>query len=74
MEGPRSRTRALSGANSHSKCNTPRKEYGDLGYAQLPFSAKSEVAMTYRQITAAERYTLRVRQVQGCCPAAIAPA
>jgi len=30
--------------------------------------------MTYRQITAAERYTLRVLQVQGLCPAAIARA
>lgn len=30
--------------------------------------------MTYRQITAAERYTLRVLQVQELCPAAIARA
>lgn len=30
--------------------------------------------MTYRQITADERYTLRVLQVQGLCPAAIARA
>ena len=28
--------------------------------------------MTYRQVTAAERYTLRVLQVQGLCPAEIA--
>jgi transposase, IS30 family len=28
--------------------------------------------MTYRQITAGERYTLRALQVQGLCPAAIA--
>ena len=40
--------------------------------AQVPFSAQSEVALTYHQRTAAERYTLRVRQVQGCCPAALA--
>lgn len=30
--------------------------------------------MTYHQLTAAERYTLRVLQVQGCCPAEIARA
>jgi hypothetical protein len=50
---------SLGSANSQSKCNTPVKEYGALGYAPLPISAKSEVAMTYRQLTAIDRYTLR---------------
>lgn len=53
------------------------KESGALGYAQPPISAKREVARTYHQVTAAERYTLHVLhvlQVQGVCPAAIARA
>jgi transposase, IS30 family len=47
-------------------------KHGDLGYALVSNSAKSEVAMTYCQITAAERYTLHRLQIHGCSAAEIA--
>ncbi len=64
----------LGGVHSYSKCNNgPQDEEGDLADGSLQFSTKrKKPAMTYRQITYAERYTLGLLRQGGLAPAAIA--
>ncbi len=65
----------LGGADSQSKCNSARKEKGDLEYFALPQTTKNEEGLVkYHQITQEERYRISALRQTGHCPAEIARA
>lgn len=63
----------LDGADSQSKCNTTRKEEGDLEYFALSQTTKNgEEHVKYHQVTEEERYQIAALRQAGCWPAQIA--